>query len=85
MKFKVKIRKTGKFEGMVRPSAVQIDGKIYNFELGYFLDESDHSLYGGEIAMFPRDSSYPGDAPNWIASGDLKQFYKKSTRNAEKT
>ncbi len=48
-----------------------IDGKVYNFDLGWVIEESDSSLYVGESAMLPRDFDYPDEAPPWIASGDL--------------
>lgn len=65
MKFKVKIRRD---LAKVRPEAECIDGNIYDFSFGWIIDLS---LYAGESAMIPRDSTYPKEAPSWIASGDL--------------
>ncbi len=69
MKFKVKIRRISFPD--VRPEAEQIDGNVYNFELGWLIGKSDPSIYKNENAMIPRDLNYPNDAPTWIASGDL--------------
>jgi len=68
MKFKVRIRRDF---GEVRPEAEAIDGKIYDFNVGWVIERSDHFLYVGEMAMITRNSDYPEDAPTWIASGDL--------------
>lgn len=54
---------------LVRANAEQLDGKIFNFEPGYTMDDEDP--YPGECAMIPDDPNYPKDAPWWIASGDL--------------
>jgi hypothetical protein len=53
----------------VRPEAEQLEGKSYNFRFGWDMDETDP--YPGEAAMMPKDPTYPDDAPDWIASGDL--------------
>lgn len=74
MKYLVKIRRRGKFKGLVKPEAELVDGKIFNFGFGWNIEEVDHSLYKGEKAMFPMDENYPHSAPSWIASGDLKSL-----------
>jgi hypothetical protein len=63
----VKIRRD--FVRPIRPNADQIDGKTYNFQIGWDMDEE--GPYPAEVAMIARDPSYPEDAPLWIASGDL--------------
>ncbi len=68
MKYKVKIRKDF---AKIKPSAEQIDRKVYNFVYGGTIEKSDSSIYAGEDAMIPMDVNYPVDAPTWIASGDL--------------
>jgi hypothetical protein len=68
-KYKVVIRKN---PGGAGPEAEQIDGNVYEFQLGWVLEESDTSIYIGETAMVPDDPSYPKTAPSWVASGDLK-------------
>jgi hypothetical protein len=63
----VKIRREiGK---VVRPDAEQLDDKTYNFIFGWDMGETDP--YPNEVAMLPNDTTYPDDAPDWIASGDL--------------
>lgn len=69
MKFRVKIRRD---LVEIRPEAEAIDGKVYCFDFGWAIEESDSSLYVGEFAMCPRDFDYPKEAPYWIASGDLE-------------
>jgi len=69
MKFKVEIRRDS--FSAVRPEAEQIDGNVYNFELGWLIEKSDSSIYKNENAMIPIDLDYPNNAPSWIASGDL--------------
>lgn len=54
----------------VRPEAEQIDGKVFYFYRGWFMDKNDP--YPFEFAMIPLDWKYPRSAPTWIASGDLK-------------
>ena len=71
MKFRVKVRRD--LAG-IRPEAKTINGKVYCFDFGWVIEESDSSLYVGEFAMIPRDFEYPKTAPHWIASGDLKEI-----------
>ena len=68
-RFKVKIRRD--FIHGVKPEAEQVDGKIFTFVYGWDMDDTDP--YPGEVAWCPRDTSYPPDAPHWIASGDLEE------------
>jgi hypothetical protein len=65
----VKLRRDDNFQ--VKPEAEQLDGKTFAFSSGWDITEDDSGIYVGEIAMIPRDESYPTDAPLWIASGDL--------------
>lgn len=59
--------------GGVRPNAEQIDGKTFNFYVGWLITEDDTPLYAGEYALLPDDDeSYPRSAPQWIASGDVE-------------
>lgn len=53
----------------VKPSVEQIDGKTYQFRLGWTMDDNDP--YPGEEAWIAHDETYPHNAPVWIASGDL--------------
>jgi hypothetical protein len=64
-KYKVVIRQVG-------PETEQINGKIFEFQLGWVLEKADSAVYAGETAMVPDDPSYPKSAPQWIASGDLE-------------
>jgi len=68
MKFRVKLRRSKKFE--VKPEAEQLDGNIYEFTKGWEIE--DRVLYKGETAWVPKDK-WPDDAPIWIASGDLEE------------
>ena len=70
MKYKVKIRRTAK----VKPGTECIDGKVYDFGIGWEIEEDDSSLFVGEYAMISRDSNYPEEAPVWVASGDLEEI-----------
>lgn len=54
---------------VVRPNAEQLEGHAYVFSAGWMMGEDDP--YPGEVAYIPRDSDYPMDGPQWIASGDL--------------
>lgn len=63
----VKIRRELGME--VKPEAEEIDGKTYNFTVGWIMNDED--AYPNETAYIPRDPDYPDDAPIWIASGDL--------------
>ena len=54
---------------VVKKNAECLQGNVYWFEHGWVIDEG---MYKGEVAMLPRDKSYPVDAPIWIASGDLE-------------
>jgi len=67
MKMTVKIRRELGME--VKPEAEEIDGKTYNFTVGWIMNDED--AYPNETAYIPRDPDYPDDAPIWIASGDL--------------
>ena len=69
VKYRVKIRRN---IALVKPNAKQVDGKVYNFERGWLID--DLPLYLGEWAMITRDKDYPLTAPAWIASGDLEKL-----------
>ena len=69
MKYRVKLRRSDKYR--VKPEAEQIDGRVFEFAEGWEMDESDTSIYIGEMAMLPRDDNYPIEAPGWVASGDL--------------
>ncbi len=53
----------------VKPEAEEIDGKTYNFTVGWVMNDED--AYPTETAYIPRDPNYPDEAPIWIASGDL--------------
>ena len=53
----------------IKPEAEQIDGKTYAFRFGWVMDENDP--YPGEEAWLPQDTTYPVEAPCWIARGDL--------------
>lgn len=68
-------------EFIVRPNAEQVDGKIFNFEMGWELDDGDLQAHPecqrGESAWLPRDQNYPKTAPCWISSGDLKEVNLK--------
>lgn len=57
----------------IRKGAEQLDGQIFMFQEGWIIadDPEEPQHYIGEIAMIPRDSQWPKDAPTWIASGDL--------------
>jgi hypothetical protein len=70
-KYRIKIRRTGKFEGKVRPEVEKFDGRVYYFFEGWVIEGG---LYDGEIAMCSHDKSYPidGDIPPWHAKGDLE-------------
>lgn len=68
-KYRVRIRRE---LATVRLNAEQIDGKVYCFSHGWHITQEDSTLYVGEEAMLPRDTSYPLTAPTWIASGDLE-------------
>jgi len=68
-KMTVQIRKNGDWN--IKPEALQIDGKTYQFREMFSLTEDDSSIYVGEKAMMAVDPNYPKDAPVWIASGDL--------------
>lgn len=63
----VKIRRELGME--VKPEAEEIDGKTYNFTVGWVMNDED--AYPTETAYIPRDPDYPDNAPIWIASGDL--------------
>jgi hypothetical protein len=63
---KVVLRRTDYLK--VKANAEQLDGNVYKFEYGWGICECDR--YAGEIAYLPMDTSYPKDAPTWIASGD---------------
>lgn len=67
MKMTVKIRRELGME--VKPEAEEIDGKTYNFTVGWVMNDED--AYPTETAYTPRDPNYPDEAPIWIASGDL--------------
>lgn len=67
MKMTVKIRRELGME--VKPEAEEIDGKTYNFTVGWVMNDED--AYPTETAYIPRDPDYPDNAPIWIASGDL--------------
>ncbi len=67
-KFKVKLRRGAGWD--VKPTAEQLDGRVYLFTTGFVIDDS--SIYEGEMAFIPADENYPKDAPVWIASGDLQ-------------
>jgi len=69
MKYRVNIRRD---LAEVRPCAEQIDGKVFNFVVGWTMDGADTTIYIGEVAMIPHDDDYPTDGPNWVASGDLE-------------
>ncbi len=68
MRYKVKIRKD---LSEVRYNAEQLDGHEFEFREGWVIEKEDSSIYVGEMAMIPRDDTYPISAPLWIASGDL--------------
>ncbi len=68
MRYRVKIRRHIGLQ--VKPEAEQIEGKVFNFTLGWNIE--DDELYPGEQAMIARDENYPNDAPGWISSGDLE-------------
>lgn len=69
-RYKVRIRK---LEGVsVRPEAKKLDGLIFMFTRGWSIEDEDSSIYVGDIAMIPADSSYPLDAPTWISLNDLE-------------
>ena len=68
MTYRVEIRRD---LAEVKPEAECVDGKVYDFSEGWVIEESDFSIYVGEMAMISRDSNYPKSAPIWIASGDL--------------
>jgi hypothetical protein len=70
MNLKVQIRKD--FGLPVRSEAEVVDGQMFNFVEGWIIDNAPH--YKGEIAMIPRDETYPIEAPAWIASGDLVEI-----------
>ena len=55
----------------VKPNADQLDGKVFNFVYGWYVEKEDSELYAGENVWLPADADYPRDAPVWIASGDL--------------
>jgi len=55
----------------VKTEALQLDGNVYIFREGWVMCKEDTSIYVGEVAMIPQDSSYPLNAPYWISSGDL--------------
>ena len=79
-KFTVNIRRGFGWE--VKPSAEQLDGKTFNFYLGWEMDEDDPCP--GEEAWIPQDENYPADAPRWIASGDLVEvILAKGTTNEQ--
>lgn len=61
----------------VKPEAEPVDGKVFRFLEGWVMDETDTSIYVGEMAMIPFDKSYPVSAPAWIASGDLQPTGRK--------
>lgn len=63
----VKLRK----DWEIKPEALQLDGKTYQFRHGWLITEEDSSIYAGEQAMIAFDPTYPEDAPVWIATGDL--------------
>jgi len=69
MKYRVEIRRSDKYR--VKPEAEQIDGRVFEFVEGWKMDESDTSIYIGEMAMLPLDDDYPIEAPIWVARGDL--------------
>lgn len=54
----------------VRETAWQLDGNAYAFRFGWSMDEDDP--YPGEDAWISDDLTYPADAPQWLASGDLE-------------
>ena len=67
--YKIKIRRD---IGDVRPGVEVVNGKVFRFRFGWEISEEDSSIYVGESAMIPDDSSYPfKEAPHWISSGDL--------------
>ena len=55
----------------VKPNADQLDGRVFNFVYGWYVEKEDSELYAGENVWLPADADYPRDAPVWIASGDL--------------
>jgi len=59
----------------IRPESLQLNGKEYFFVRGWDIDDSD--IYKGEVAMIPKDDTYPNDAPIWVASGDLVEVTEK--------
>ncbi len=74
MLLKIKIRKN---LAKIRPEALELDGKVFNFMEGWNITESDSSIYVGEIAMIPTELNYffaYPNAPAWIASGDLEEM-----------
>ena len=69
MKCIVRIR--GDIGQGIKPEALPINGKTFNFDYGWEITQEDSCLYEGEAAWIANDPSYPGSAPRWIASGDL--------------
>lgn len=65
-KFRVQIRRDLR---AVKPEAERVDGKGYNFEEGWIMDDSDP--YPGEVAWLAVDKAWPKGAPIWVAGGDL--------------
>jgi len=66
-KLKVNLRQ----DWAIKPEAMQLQGKTFDFMRGWEITNSESSFYAGETAMVPVDGDYPIDAPTWIASGDL--------------
>ena len=65
----------------IRPEALELDGKVFNFREGWNITELDSSIYVGEIAMIPTEPNYffaYPNAPAWIASGDLEGISSQS-------
>lgn len=77
-KYLVKLRRGDCFK--VKPEAEQLDGKVFYFCERWDISSEDTTLpIVGEKAMSPRlsDTSYPPDAPVWIASGDLVEVVEE--------
>jgi hypothetical protein len=66
-RYKIKMRRTGKFEGKVKPEAEKIEGNVYYFFEGWVIEDG---MYAGEIAMCSHDrDKFPF---GWISKEDLE-------------
>lgn len=67
--YRVKIRQG---LALVRPNALQLEGRVFTFSPWWVIEAEDSSIYVGETAMRPESANWPPGAPSWVASGDLE-------------